>query len=281
MPAAPPPARRGRRGSGRGSPRAHDRGAVGGGVDHGRDMGRRPGSVHRDQRGRRRRGPRRAGHCRCGPRRRSPSPRRRCRASRSACGEVGVEQQHRRVPVPTISTSIAVGLVEDPAPATRGRCPAGRLPAVDAARQAEQRAAMRHAGEAEAAVAVGVDRRAAGKMGGADVDARHATGQASAGSAASRCPRPSTVARPELEVDQQRRGDEDRRIGADRRCRRSSPATKERITAPPKMKSATSAISVVSEVDHGARQRLVDRAVDQLGAAASSCIFAAFSRIRS
>ena len=42
---------------------------------------------------------------------------------------------------------------------------------MDAARQAEQRAAVRHGGEAEAAIAVALDRRAAGIMGGADDDA--------------------------------------------------------------------------------------------------------------
>ena len=47
----------------------------------------------------------------------------------------------------------------------------GRLPAMDAGRQAQKRAAMRHVGEAEPAIAIGLDRRAAGEMRLADDDA--------------------------------------------------------------------------------------------------------------
>src|SRR5690606_20576239 len=39
-----------------------------------------------------------------------------------------------------------------------------RLPTVDARRQTQQRPAVRHVGKAEAAIAICVDRRAAGKM---------------------------------------------------------------------------------------------------------------------
>ena len=53
----------------------------------------------------------------------------------------------------------------------RQRSGISQLPAMDAGGQAQQRAAMRHVGKAEAAIAIGVDRRAAGKMRLADFDA--------------------------------------------------------------------------------------------------------------
>ena len=45
------------------------------------------------------------------------------------------------------------------------------VPAVDASRQAEQPARMRHAGETETAIAIGIDRRTARIVGGAQDDA--------------------------------------------------------------------------------------------------------------
>ena len=89
-------------------------------------------------------------------------------------------------------------------------------PRPDAVRQAQQRAAMRHAREAEAALAVGLDRhrarqmrrRGSGRTRQARVRARGELGSGAFSSAASR-------ERADAEIDQHRRGDEHRRVGAD------------------------------------------------------------------
>ena len=116
---------------------------------------------HGDQRSADRRGLRPAAHCRYG----TPLP---CSwppghaGLREGAAQTVADGQLLALPVPRISSCSASFSASAGA---REGCSSGSAgcPGVNAARQAQDRAAVAHAGEPEAAVAVGIDRRAARK----------------------------------------------------------------------------------------------------------------------
>src|SRR6185437_16894268 len=135
-----------------------------------------------------------------------------------------------------------------------------RLPAIDARRQAQQRAAMRHVGKAEAAIAIGFDRRATGEERLANDDA---AGHYLAGSCCAAPP--STGLGVSLRWNRIR-------IGAAMKIEEKVPmktpnsmdATNERMTSPPRMNRASSARKVVMDV-------IVVRASISLSERSSNC----------
>ncbi len=113
---------------------------------------------------RRPRDPRPAAHCRCARRRRWTSDQTRCwlpaapRATAFGSGFsvlAGSDQQN--LDAGRFGQQFCKIL-------SRQASRIGGLPAVNAGRQAEDRAAMRHLSKAKSAIAIGIDRRAAGKM---------------------------------------------------------------------------------------------------------------------
>ena len=160
-----PRAHRARRDSGRGRRRAPR-------PSHGFEPASRRHVSRRRSARRRRRGPPPAGRCRSAPPPRSTSDRRqygpRLQRGRAAAWAIG----RSSLPLPISRISILPASANSRAKSVRRqRQRIRRLPAIDAGRQAQQRAAMRHVGEAEAAIAIGLDRRTAGEMRRADDDA--------------------------------------------------------------------------------------------------------------
>ena len=134
----------------------------------------------------------------------------------------------------------------------------------DAGRQRQDRAAMRHTGEAEAAIAVGIDREAAGGRSPSGSGRRSWPSLRRNGPPAfeGRGGRFRPLLQPE--IDEDRRGDEDRRVRADQRRRRASRRRRIFSTSPPKKTSASSASSGRDAGHDRARQRVVHRLVDEV-----------------